>query len=54
MTDAEKNVIIEIKKKQIRNMYPPDVADERCKKVDEAKKQADVLELLVNSIQETL
>jgi len=48
MTDAEKELFIESKKRQFRNMYTPDVADELCKKLDEAKKGADVLEQLYN------
>ena len=48
MTDAEKEMIIESKKKQFRNMYPHDVADELCRRLDEAKKEADVLEQLFN------
>jgi hypothetical protein len=48
MTDAEKELFIESKKRQIRNMHTPDVADELCKKLDEAKKGADVLEQLYN------
>lgn len=48
MTDAEKEMIIESKKSQIRSMYPPDVADEKCRRLDEAKKGADFLEQLYN------
>lgn len=48
MTDAEKELLIESKKKQFRNMYPQDVADELCRRLDEAKKGADALELLYN------
>lgn len=54
MTDAEKELFIESKKRQFRNMYTPDVADELCKKLDEAKKGADVLELLYNQQQLSL
>lgn len=54
MTDAEKELFIESKKRQFRNMYTPDVADELCKKLDEAKKGADVLEQLYNQQQLSL
>lgn len=48
MTDTEKEVIIECKKRQFRNIYPQDVADELCRRLDEAKKGADALEQLLN------
>lgn len=48
MTDAEKEIIIENKKKQIRNQYTPEVAEELCRRLDEAKKGADALEQLYN------
>lgn len=54
MTDKEKNMFIESKKSQIRNIYPRDVADELCKRLDEAKNGADVVEQLYNAIQKTL
>lgn len=54
MTDAEKEIIIENKKRQIRNRYTPDVADELCKRLDVAKKGADVLEQLYNQQQLSL
>lgn len=54
MTDAEKELFIESKKRQFRNMYTPNVADELCKKLDEAKKGADVLEQLYNQQQLSL
>lgn len=46
MSEAEKEMFIESKKRQIRNMYTPDVAKELCRKLDEAKKGADTLEQL--------
>lgn len=54
MTDAEKEMFIESKKRQIRNMFTQDVADELCKRLDEAKKGADTLEQLFNTNQTTL
>lgn len=54
MTDLEKEVLIESKKSQFRNMYTPDVADELCRRLDEAKKGADALEQLFNPIHTTL
>lgn len=54
MTDVEKEMFIESKKRQIRNMYTPDVADELCRKLDEAKKGADALEQLYNQQQLSL
>lgn len=54
MTDAEKEMFIESKKRQFRNMYPQDVADELCRRLDEAKKGADVLEQLYNQKQLSL
>lgn len=48
MTDAEKEIYVERLKRQVRNRYPQDVADEQCRKLDEAKKKADVLEQLYN------
>jgi len=54
MTDAEKEMFIESKKRQIRNMYTPDVADALCRKLDEAKKGADTLEQLFNTLQKPL
>lgn len=50
MTDAEKEMFIESKKMQFRNMYTPDVAEEMCRRLDEAKKGADTLEQLFNAI----
>lgn len=35
-------------------MYTPDVADELCRKLDEAKKGADALEKLLNTLPTTL
>ena len=40
MTDAEKELYIKDLKKQVRNRYTPDVADELCKRLDVAKKGA--------------
>ncbi len=54
MTDVEKKIYVESLKRQIRNQYPQDVADEQCRKLDEAKKKADVVEQLYNAIQKTL
>lgn len=54
MTDAEKEMFIESKKRQFRNMYTPDVAEELCRRLDEAKKGADTLEQLINAVQTTL
>lgn len=51
MTDAEKEMIIEVKKRQIRSLYRKDVADELCRRLDEAKKGADALEQLYNQQQ---
>ena len=51
MTDAEKEMLIESKKMQFRNMYTPDVAEEMCRRLDEAKKGADALEQLFNMVQ---
>lgn len=53
MTDVEKEMFIESKKMQFRNMYTTDVADELCRKLDEAKKGADALEQLFNTVQTT-
>lgn len=54
MTDAEKEMIIESKKRQFRNMYPQDVADNLFRKLDEVKKEADTLEQLYNQKQLSL
>lgn len=54
MTDAEKEMFIESKKRQFRNMYTPDVAEEYCRRLDEAKKGADTLEQLFNTLQKPL
>ena len=54
MTDAEKDIIIENKKRQIRNQYTPEVAEELCRRLDEAKKGADALEQLYNQQQLSL
>ena len=54
MTDTEKELFIESKKKLFRNMYTPDVADDLCRKLDEAKKGADLLEQLYNQQQFSL
>lgn len=53
MTDAEKEMFIEIKKRQFHNMYTPDIADELCRKLDEAKKGADTLVQLYNTLQQS-
>ena len=54
MTDTEKYIYVERLKRQIRNMYPQDVADEQCRKLDEAKKKADIVEHLYNQRQLSL
>ncbi len=54
MTDTEKELFIESKKRLFRNMYTPDVADELCRKLDEAKKGADIMEQLYNQQQLSL
>ncbi len=54
MTDAEKEMFIESKKRQFRNMYTPDVAEEMCRMLDKAKKGADTLEQLFNTSQNHL
>ena len=54
MTDAEKELYIKDLKKQVRNRYTPNVADELCKRLDVAKKGADVLEQLYNQQQLSL
>lgn len=54
MTDAEKEMFIESKKRQFRDMYTPDVAEEYCRRLDEAKKGADTLEQLFNTLRKPL
>ena len=54
MTDAEKELYIKDLKKQVRNRYTPDVADELCKRLDVAKKGADIMEQLYNQQQLSL
>lgn len=54
MTDAEKELYVENLKMQVRNCYTPDVVDELCRKLDIAKKGADVLEQLCNQHQLSL
>ena len=54
MNDVEKEMFIESKKKQFRNMYTPDVAEEYCRRLDEAKKGADTLEQLFNTLRKPL
>lgn len=54
MTDTEKEIYVERLKRQVRNSFPQDVADEQCRKLDEAKKGADVLEHLYNQRQLSL
>ena len=48
MTDAEKELYVENLKRQIRYRYTQNVADELCRRLDEAKKGADILEQLNN------
>lgn len=54
MTDAEKELYVEGLKRQVRSQYEPDVADELCKRLDEAKKGADYCEYLYNTRQQSL
>lgn len=51
MTDVEKEMIVENLKRQIRSQHTPDVADELCRRLDEAKKGADTLEQFFNTVQ---
>ena len=44
-------IIVQRLKRQVHNMYLQDVADEQCRRLDEAKKKADVWEHLYNVIQ---
>lgn len=54
MTDAEKEMYIEGLKRQIRSQHTPDVAEEMCRRLDEAKKGADTLEQWYNQQQQSL
>lgn len=54
MTDAEKELYVENLKKQVRNRDTPVVADDLCRKLDEAKKGADYLEQMYNQKQLSL
>ena len=54
MTDTEKELYVENLKRQVRNRYTPVVADDLCRKLDEAKKGADYLEQLYNQKQLSL
>lgn len=54
MTDTEKELYVENLKRQVRNRYTPVVADDLCRKLDEAKKGADALEQLYNQQQLSL
>lgn len=54
MTDVEKEMFVESKKRQFRNMYTPCVAEEMCRRLDEAKKGADSLEQLFNTLQKPI
>ncbi|MBQ9636340.1 MAG: hypothetical protein IJV36_00395 [Prevotella sp.] len=54
MTDVEKELYVEGLKRQVRGQYKPDVADELCKRLDEAKKGADYCEYLYNTQQQLL
>lgn len=51
MTDAEKEIFVENLKRQVRNHYTPNVADDICKRLDVAKKEADIMELLYKQLQ---
>ena len=53
MTDVEKEVFVEGLKRQVRSQHTPEVADELCRRLDEAKKGADALEQLFNTVQTT-
>ena len=48
MTDVEKEIFVESLKRQVRSQHTPEVADELCRRLDEAKKGADTLEQLYN------
>jgi len=54
MSDAEKEMYVESLKRQVRNRYKQDVADVLCRRLDAAKKGADVLEQLYNQQQQSL
>ena len=54
MTDVEKELYIEGLKRQVRSQHTPDVADELCRNLDEAKKGADYCEYLYNTRQQSL
>lgn len=54
MSDAEKEMYVESLKRQVRNRYKQDVADDLCKRLDATKKGADVLEQLYNQQQQSL
>lgn len=54
MSDAEKEMYVESLKRQVRNRYRQDVADDLCRRLDAAKKGADVLEQLYNQQQQSL
>lgn len=54
MTDAEKELYVENLKRKVRNRYTPDVADELCRRLDVAKKSANILEQLYNQKQLSL
>lgn len=47
-------MFVEGLKRQIRSQHAPDVADELCRRLDEAKKGADILEQLYNQQQQSL
>lgn len=51
MTDVEKEIFVEGLKRQVRSQHTPEVADELCRRLDEAKKGADTLEQLFNIVQ---
>ena len=54
MTDVEKEIYIEGLKRQVRSQHNPDVADKLCKRLDEAKKEADLCGHLYNTRQLSL
>ncbi len=54
MTDTEKELYVENLKRQVRNHHTPKVADELCRRLDEAKKGADIMEQLYKQQQLSL
>lgn len=52
MTDEEKEIFVENLKRQVRNRYTPNVAADLCKRLDVAKKEADIMEHLYKQQQQ--